>query len=165
MSKKKRSAELIAVKVMQEQRWAFERRLEHKSYAQMRDLVARPASEGGLGYDVSEPRLRSLVDGYRERMVEVEAVNLAEHRDRELADLDMVQRYALAAINKAAAAHSFDEKAVAAFVKAGEQRRKLLGLDAPAESRVEVVASDAVTNELNEMLARAGRPPIESPRD
>ncbi|MGW4927986.1 hypothetical protein ACWEOH_02440 [Agromyces sp. NPDC004153] len=164
MSKKKRgtseATELIAVKVMTEQRWAYERRLEHRSYAQMRELVARPEADGGLGYDVSEHRLKSLVGGYRDRMAEVEVMHVEEHRERELTDLDMVQRYARAAMEKAAAAGSFDDKAVDRFLKAGESRRKLLGLDSPAEAKVDVSNDEAVTEELNAMLARAGRGPL-----
>lgn len=158
--KREQLAELVALRTLQEQRWAADRRLEHLSYRAMRERAARPESAGGLGRDLSEHRLKRLVEDYRERMAGVEVVELAEHRERELHDLDMVQRYALAAMEKAASASAFDEKAVDKFLKAGAERRKLLGLDMPVVAKVEVVHKDAVTVELNEMLARAGRKPM-----
>lgn len=158
--KNRQHAELVAVRVLREQEWAFARRLEHKSYHQMRELASRPESAGGLGRDVSEHTLRKLVEAYRDRMAEVEVVNLAEHRERELHDLDLAQQLCRAAMAKAAEDGRIDVSATALFAKLGESRRKLLGLDMPVESRVEVVHHDAVAEELNAMLARAGRGPV-----
>lgn len=163
MTKKAKRNELIAVKVLHEQRWAFEQRLAHLSYHDMRLKASKPAASGGLGYDVSEHRLKGLVAGYRERMAEVEAVELEEHRERELNDLDVVQRLAFASMRKAAEHPEFpslDKDAAALYLKTGESRRKLLGLDAPQQVKAEVVVKDAVTEELNAMLERAGRKPI-----
>lgn len=50
-------------------------------------------------------------------------------------------------------------QALREYRTAGESRRKLLGLDAPAKTRTEVVNRDAVTDELNAMLARASGEP------
>lgn len=161
MSKKAKRSELIAVKVMAEQRWAYERRLEHYSYRDMASLVMRPVEAGGLGYPLSESALKGLVRGYRERMADVEAEDLDEHRARELADLDLAQRLALVAMRAAAQAEELDVTATTLYLKAGESRRKLLGLDMPVTAKVDVTVHDAVTEELNAMLSRAGRPPIE----
>ena len=170
MGKKAKRAELISVKVLHEQRWAYERRLEHLSYHEIRVLSANMPEHGGLGYDVSEHRLKGLVAGYRERMAEVEAEELGEHRARELHDLDMIQREAGRAIDATRANPpvdaqgnliTFNDKAVARYLEVGRERRKLLGLDQPVKAEIEVTTRDAVTEELNAMLARAGRPPIE----
>lgn len=160
MTKKAKRNELIAVKVMHEQRWAFEQRLAHLSYRDMRVKASLPPARGGLGYDVSEHRLKGLVTGYRERMAEVDAIELDEHRERELHDLDVVQRLALASMQKAASLEALDVHGTGIFLKAGAERRKLLGLDAPQQIKAEVVVKDAVTEELNAMLERAGRKPI-----
>lgn len=191
MGKKAKHAELIAVKVLREQRWAYERRLDHLSYHEIRLLSSAPVERGGLGYDISEHRLKGLVTGYRERMAEVEAEELDEHRARELADLDRVHRSLVSLIedpvDRAASApvaaafgyRTVDElianapgsvimredktrlAALAQLRAVGESRRKLLGIDAPQQIKADIVMHDAVTEELNAMLARAGRPPIE----
>lgn len=168
MTPKARLSELIAVQTLREQRWAFDARRAHLSYREMRTLANRPEREGGLGYDLSEHALKRLVDGYRERMTEVEAINIDEHRERELADLDLVQREAAAtiratnaAIDRAAEIGALDVHATKLKLGAidryrvvGESRRKLLGIDAPQQIKADVVVRDALTEELNEMLAR-----------
>lgn len=175
MGKKAKHADLLAVKVLREQRWAYERRLDHLSYHEIRVLSSAPPEHGGLGYDVSEHRLKGLVTGYRERMAEVEAEELDEHRARELADLDVAQRRvdaiaenAARAVARAAELEALDVHASKVMLDAtaqrraiGESRRKLLGIDAPQQIKADVVVRDAVTEELNAMLARAGRAPIE----
>lgn len=50
--------------------------------------------------------------------------------------------------------------ALAGLERVGAERRKLLGLDAPSQLVVDITNHDAITDELNEMLARAGRKPI-----
>jgi hypothetical protein len=187
MTKTKRN-ELVEVRVMAEQRWAYERRMERLSYRAMRSLVIE-APPAGLGYDLSEHQLKALVTGYRERMAGLEVETLEEHRERELADLDEQHRALVALLDpvdrvasaKVAAGLGFasveelaraepallvlrDDKvriaALSSLRAVGESRRKLLGLDAPTQLKAEVTVRDAVTEELNEMLARAGRKPI-----
>lgn len=173
---------------LREQRWAYERTLDHLSYRAMRELV-REAPPVGLGYDLSEPTLKALVTEYRDRMADVEARTLDEHRERELEDLDAQHRTLVALLDpidraasaKTAKALGFesveamaqaepgllvlrDDKvlltALAQLRAVGESRRKLLGLDAPQQIKADVVMHDAITEELNDMLARAGRKPI-----
>lgn len=187
-------SELIAVRVLHEQRWAYERALEHLSYREMRTLANRSPARGGLGYDLSEHALKALVKGYRDRMAEVEARTLEEHRERELADLDDEQR-ALAGLTgaidlerAAIIAKHFGYDSVEAFVidnptadvwrddgvrlrahrerrAAGESRRRLLGLDAPVSAKVEITHRDAVLDDLDAALAAAGLDPLKVPRE
>lgn len=157
------SRDLIAVRVLREQEWAYARRLEHLSYQQMRVLVNEPAERGGLGYDLSLQALKGLVKGYRDRMREVAAVDLDEQRERELHDLDVMQR----ALGRQLAVDERDGKRldpalVREYRALGAERRALLGLDAPTVARVELTDHAAVTAELNEMLVRAGHKPIET---
>jgi hypothetical protein len=184
----------ILPQVLREQRWAYERRIEHYDWAAMRMLANRDVEDGGLGYDLSEQALRGLVRAYRNAMAEVEVEDLEEHRARELVDLDRQHREILQltepvdwqATAKAAAAYGYrdvheavraepgliclrDEKTrLAAWAQLraiGESRRKLLGLDAPQQIKADVVVRDAVTEELNAMLARAGRKPVKAATD
>lgn len=182
MTPKADRSELIAVRVLHEQRWAYERTLEHLSYRAMRTLANHPPERGGLGYDLSEHALKSLVKGYRDRMAEVEARTLEEHRERELADLDDEHRMLSELLGPidtgraAVIAKHFGYDSIEAFVidnptadvwrddgvrlralrerrAVGESRRRLLGLDAPQSVKVDVTTHDAVADELNAMLA------------
>lgn len=187
---KSRYNELVAVRVLHEQGWAYEQRLAHVSYRAMRIAANAAPGAGGLGYDLSEHALKSLVGGYRARMADVLATDLDEHRERELADLDAQHRALAALVDpidrnatlKAGQVEGFDGVdaivahapelvvlrsdatvigALAALRQIGESRRKLLGIDAPASLKVDVTQHDAVVDELNAMLARAGKTPIE----
>ena len=86
MNGEARSIEDVAA--LREQRWAYERRLERLSYAEVRDLAARPVSEGGLGRDMAVSALKQRVRDYMATMREVETETRDEHRARELAGLD-----------------------------------------------------------------------------
>lgn len=183
MTPKAKLNELISVREMAAQRWAYERRLEHLSYREMAELAAAPEGFGGLGYLISEAQLKGLVMRYRDRMAEIEEASLDEHRERELADLDRQHRALVTFLDpvdrletkRAAEALGTteddpriialrDDKVRLAALRemraVGESRRKLLGLDAPQQVRAEVVVKDAVFDELNDMLARAGAEPI-----
>lgn len=184
---------LLLSRTLTEQQWAYERVLEHLSFREMRQRVSAPVERGGLGYDLSESALRGLVRGYRERMADVERHDLELHRERELNDLDALHRHLAAivadpvdwnATRLAALELGYTDvreaierepnllrlhnpatvmNAVRELRGVSESRRKLLGLDAPAKTDVQVTMRDAVTDELNAMLARAGREPIEVP--
>lgn len=159
--KKRRDGdELLARRVVHEQEWAYARWLEHRSYHQMRVMAGKPVSQGGLGYDLSLDALRGLVAGYRETHGE-QTMTRAEYIERELHDLDVAQQLALASMQKAADAGTLDVHGTKLYAELGAQRRKLLGLDMPAEVKVDVTNHDAVTEELNAMLARLGEKPVE----
>ena len=51
-------------------------------------------------------------------------------------------------------------RALRLLVEVSDSRRKLLGLDAPTEHKIDVTVTDAATAELNAMLAEAGLEPI-----
>lgn len=53
-------------------------------------------------------------------------------------------------------------RALAEVRAQSESRRKLLGVDAPTETKIDVTITDAATAELNAMLAEAGLPPVET---
>lgn len=156
MSPKPRHSELVAVQVLREQQWAYARRLEHLSYRDIRRLAVAPPDEGGLGYDISEQGLKGLVKGYLESMREVLAPERDELIAREAAMLDLATRHAVASLRRAEDAREFDPTGLDALLKVSDRRRKLYGLDAPTEARVEVHAYDGATAELNAMLAEAG---------
>jgi hypothetical protein len=165
MSKKKRrtdGCEVAELRIEESKRWAYERRLEHLSYREMARRSIEAPEDGGLGYYLGPDALKGRVTKYREDMTVALAEDRAEHVERELNDLDTVQRLALAAMRKGAAIGALDVHASNLYLKAGVERRKLLGLDAPVESKVDVTVRDAVTDELNAMLAEAGIAPIES---
>jgi hypothetical protein len=152
---------MLAARTLHEQEWAHARWLEHRSYQQMRMMAGKPIEEGGLGYDLSLDSLRGLVAGYRATHGE-QIMTKAEYIERELHDLDVAQQLALAAMQKAATDNTLDAAAVKLYADLGAQRRKLLGLDAPIEAKVDVVHRDAITEELNDMLKRAGRKPLKT---
>jgi hypothetical protein len=187
--------EVTDAATLAEQRWAYERRLERRSIADMVELAKLPRERGGLGKAMSTTTMSRRVRHYVADMREVETETRDDYRHRELANLDTQQRAFAELTNRVDIESSIlrarrltglslsidevwqdvpeaivmrDERvvlnALAGMVRVAESRRKLLGLDAPTESRVEVVSNDAVTAELNEMLARAGRPPIPAPR-
>lgn len=172
--KKAKRAELIAVRVEAEQRWAYAQRMAHLSYTEMRAKSALHPDAGGLGYPLSEHALKGLVNTYLEKMREVHEVNTQELVQRELADLDMQQRRAAIvaelAAESMARAHEIDAldvhggklllEADAKARAVGESRRKLLGLDQPTRIEADVTVKDGVLEELNAMLGRAGRKPI-----
>lgn len=50
--------------------------------------------------------------------------------------------------------------AAAGLLRVSESRRKLLGLDAPTETHVDVTTHEATLEEANEALARLGYKPL-----
>lgn len=153
-------ADVVLARTLVEQEWAHGRWLQHESWTQMRVTAGRPPSDGGLGYDLSIQALKGLVDGYRQRVGDLTATR-EQHIERELNDLDLAQQLALRSMAKGAEAGALDVHGTKLFVDIGRERRKLLGLDAATKIEADVVHRDAVTEELNAMLVRAGRPPIE----
>lgn len=152
-------AELIETRVLREQDWAYEQWLEHVSWQGMRARVNRHPDDGGLGYDLSIDALRGLVAGYREREGLVELTR-DEARERRAHDLDLVHRAARASMRKAATVGALDVHAAKLLLEVGRDEAKHYGTDEPVVAKVDVTHRDAVTEELNAMLARAGRDPI-----
>lgn len=181
MSRTPDSRDVIAVRVMQEQEWAFDQRARHVSYREMRRRVNLSRAGGGLGYDLSEHALKGLVNGYMERMRETLEESPDFYRTRELADLEDQYRTAAAmaeAIDEAGTmlaayadgydnveaylaagnAPAFrDEKvrlaALAQLRSIGERRAKLLGLDAATAHKVDVTVTTALDAAVAELEA------------
>ncbi|MCU1617780.1 MAG: hypothetical protein JWO98_5320 [Frankiales bacterium] len=149
--------EIIQARVWREQEWCFSLRSQHLTIRMIRRRTILPPDLGGLGYDLSEHAIKGLIRGYLERMREVDEESLEEHRSRELADLDMVQRLALESMARYQRAGHYDEKATDRFMKAGEMRRKLLGLDAVVTSHIDVTVTDATDAAIADLAAELDR--------
>lgn len=188
MSKPRFGQDLIDARIERESRWCYERRLERMTMRDIADLAARHPDEGGLGNRISAQTVHRRIKHYHEQMLELESETHAEARGREIelldktsraaADLvDPVDRAATAKMRAVAQARGDDPndprlvvlrddtvrvRALKLLVEVSDSRRKLLGLDAPAEHNVNVTVTDAATAELNAMLAEVGLPPVES---
>jgi hypothetical protein len=154
------AADLIEARVAVEREWCYAGWLTHKTPRQLAAESMRPAERGGLGYYLGVPAVRGLIE--QARADHGALVNREAQVERELHDLDLVQQLAMASMRRAAEVEALDIHAMKAFTEAGAQRRKLLGLDEATKVEATVTTRDAVTEELNAMLARAGRDPIEA---
>lgn len=165
MTPKPKRSELIALRVMQEQQWAYACSLEHLSYRDMRQLANCPPEYGGLGYDLSEHALKGLVRGYLDRMRTVLEADRDELIAREANDLDTLTRLGMAGLRRAAALEELDVHAAKLVLDTSKARRSLYGLDAPTETKIEVTTRDGVLDDLNAALARLGEQPVKVSRD
>lgn len=174
--------ELIAVRVMKEQEWAYEQRSRHLSYREMRRRTHLPKEQGGLGYDLSEHALKGLVNGYLERMRDTLQEQPEFYMYRELSDLEEQYRAAAEMVSPidrertliAAYLAGYDD--VDAYLKAepsgfvlrdekvrlaalvalrqiNERRAKLLGLDAVQTHKLDVTVTDAVDADIARLAA------------
>lgn len=185
MSTPKR-AELIEARVIAEEDFALEAWRARIPFPEMR----RRALDV-LGYTLSESALRSLVKSARARHGDLSMTReeRAERMQEEIderarrARFDLAKWHAAAQEPQPERSEYFDSidyrdalkawgarieaanKAIAEadrrLAAAQKDERDLHGLNAPTRIEAEVTTRDAVTDELNEMLARAGRPPIE----
>lgn len=158
-----RQSELIAVRILHEQEWAYEAWRQRLSYAAIARRSALPVSEGGLGYPLSGQIVKSRLDGYRERMRPLLESSVESARERQVAELDELSRLAQAALAKAAAGGSIDRDAARLLLDIHAREAKLLGLDVPVKVDLEVVTRDAIIDELNEELAALGEDVVERP--
>jgi hypothetical protein len=160
---------VILARVLREREWCYAGWLAHKTWTQLRVEAARPESEGGLGYDLSIQAIKGLVEAARADRGDLH-LDRDAHIERELHDLELLQQEAMRAVIEQRNSPPVDAQgnlklfaidAAKFYAELGEKRRKLLGLDAATKIEAEVTHRDAVTEELNAMLARAGREPIE----
>jgi signal transduction histidine kinase len=161
-SKVPKPAEMIALKVQHEQQWAYSLRLEHMSYPQMRQVANLPADRGGLGHDISEHGLKTLVAGYAETMREVLAVDRTELIERQQHELDELARAARRALAKADAVGVLDKDAAKVLLDVQKREETLYGLAAPTEANVTVTSRDGVLDDLNAALARMGEKAVKA---
>lgn len=153
-----RRGELIAVRVLREQDWAYNAWRQRLSYAEIARRSALSEREGGIGYALSEYVVKQRLDGYRERMRPMLEANALASRERQVAELDELSRLAQAALAKAAAGGVLDKDAARLLLDVHAREAKLLGLDAPTAIVAEVVSRDAIIDELNETLIALGEP-------
>lgn len=153
MTPKPKHAELIAVRVLREQQWAYARRLEHLSYRAMRQAANLPVEQGGLGYDLSEHALKGLVAGYLADQRDVLAADREELLARQQADLDELARAARASLRRAAEVKALDVHAAKLLLDTLASERRLHGLDAPTEQRIDVTVTDATDKAIAELAA------------
>lgn len=180
------STEVVDPRIEREARWCYERRLERMTMRDIAALSGRHPDEGGIGTPLSFPTVSRRVRHYHAMMLEVESETRDEARGREVEVLDRAARDAadlIGPIDRAATAKRQalvkreggdphdpalvvlrDEavrlRALKLLVEVGAERRKLLGLDAPTETHIDLTITDAATAELNAMLAEAGLDPI-----
>lgn len=175
--------DVTSIRELQEQRWAYERRLERMQFVDMADRAALPVERGGLGYPVGAKVLAKRVRAYVAFNAEAEAETRDEHRARELAGMDRRQRAHMEHVDRVDAQASMvnalrstgllmsledimrdhpecvelrDERVIlaawAAIEKIAVERRKMLGLDAPAEAHV--VVTTAADQQLADLAAQ-----------
>lgn len=160
MSKKK-SAALLEARVATEREWAYARWLERLTWAQMRQAAILPPERGGLGYDLSPSALKGLVTQARADMGDT-AMSREERVERMQAENDSMMRQLKAEIAEAVKTWgTIPEKAAKLLLDYQKREVELHGLAAATQVEATVVHKDAVTEELNAMLVRAGRKPIE----
>lgn len=149
-----RESELIAIRVLREQDWAYSAWRSRLSYSEMSRRSSLSPDDGGLGYRLSEQQIKKRLDGYRERMRPFLEANAVTARERQIAELDELSRLAQAALVKAAAGGKIDRDAARLLLDIHAREAKLLGLDAPTTVVADVRTRDAVAEELDAMLAR-----------
>lgn len=183
-------SELVAGEVLQEERWAYERRVHDRmTFRDMSELSVLPQSEGGLGRILSPATLTRRVKDFRLWYVKLEEETREELRSREVEGMDVRQRAHMTMVSRIdrdatmLAARQLmgrnmpiddileecpevvvlrDERIILAALqgieRVAEQRRRLLGLDAPVEVNANVSVHDAATEDLAKALAEAGIP-------
>lgn len=159
MSKKKTAA-LVEARVARERQWAYDRWLERLTWAQMRVLAQLPPERGGLGYDLSPSALKGLVTQARADMGDT-AMSRDERIERQTAELDAIARSLRKRIAAADEMGGVDVHATKLLLETQKREEILHGLAAATQVEATVVHKEAIVEELNEMLARAGRKPIE----
>lgn len=151
-----RQGELVAIRTLREQDWAYEAWRQRLSIPEIARRSALSEADGGLGYALSVQQVRTRLDGYRDRMKPILEANAAASRDRQLAELDELSRLAQAALAKAAGGGTIDVAAAKLLLDIHAREAKLLGLDAPTAVVAEVVTRDAIIEELATELAALG---------
>lgn len=188
MSKPRFGSDIVDPRIEREARWCYERRLERMTMRDIAELSSLHPDDGGLGNRISTQTVHRRVKHYHAQMLELETETRDEARGREIELLDKTSRAAADLVDPVDRAATAKRRAVVAsmggnpddpgnvilrddtvrlralklLVEVSDSRRKLLGLDAPAEHNLNVTVTDAATAELNAMLAEVGLPPVES---
>lgn len=148
--------EVIVAKIAIEEQWAYDNKIARLSFAQMSQVAELPPARGGLGYPIPASTLRQRAADYFDRIKGTLQTGVDERRARQEGEIDELIRLAVADIRTARAAGDVKASAEAEMrlLRYQEREAKIFGTDAPQRIETEVTTKDAVTEELNAMLAR-----------
>ena len=159
MTKGKPGTDLIEARVAHEQQWIYDAHLAGHTKPMIRALALRPVEEGGLGRVVSFGEVRAAIDAIRSSNGSIIGTK-DERVERASLLLDEQIALGLAARRRAAAEDRIDYDAEKLIASALDRKAKLHGDDAATKIEADVTTHDALADELNAMLARAGRDPV-----
>lgn len=164
MTADKRTRDVVLAKTVNEERWAYARRMQRLSFEQMEELSAAPVERGGLGYVVPVRILKRRADAYFEQMRATVSDERATRAERQSYEID--ERARAARADFVAAREVGDAKAVEAadrrLAAAMKDERELFGLNAPTRVETTVTTRDGVLDDLNAALMSLGRDPVET---
>ncbi|KQR86519.1 hypothetical protein ASF96_09140 [Microbacterium sp. Leaf179] len=147
---------MIAAKIAIEEQWAYDNKVARLSFAQMSRLAECAPAQGGLGYPIPASTLRIRAADYFTRIRSTLKTSVDERRARQEGEIDELVRLAVADIRTARAAGDVKASAEAEMrlLRYQEREAKIFGTDAPQRVEAEVTTKDAVSAELDAMLAR-----------
>ena len=151
--------------------WLYARHVEGLSLDAIKTLCAMPRDDGGQELVLSVTTVWRRIKERRAERLAMLGENIDADRLTKLEKIDQAERgYRRLAVPSYLNAYGEvverDERVVLAaldgILKCVREAAKLLGLDAPVKSAVELVVHDGVTTELNAMLAELGLPTIDA---
>lgn len=158
MTERDTSSELVSLRVLREQRWVYEHRMQRRTWHDIVKMTAWPVDKGGLGYPLGVGTLRALHRTYIAEALEAEERTRDEHVHNAVLELDHMQRLvegAFADYTERKRQHgepvsvSTVITVTSQVLRIHESRRRLLGLDAPTK----VDATVTVERDLDAELA------------
>lgn len=152
----KKGTDLLAAKVAAEQQWIYEAHLAGYTKPRIRALALESPDAGGISRRLSMGEIREAINAVRTAQGSV--IGTREERIEKTSHiLDEQIELGLAARRMAAADNRIDYDAEKLIAAALDRKAKLHGDDAAQRVDVDVTTHDRVTEELDAMLARAGR--------
>lgn len=154
-----KGTDLIEARVAAEQQWIYDAHLSGMTKPRIRALALEPVESGGLGRVVSYSEIRAAIDAVRAANGSI--IGTKEERvERASLILDEQIMLGLAARRAAALENRIDYDAEKMIQAALDRKMRMHGDDAATKIEAEVTTRDAVAEELNAMLLRAGRDPV-----
>lgn len=156
----KPAQELILARVLYEREWAYERRIvDGLPWQAIRSLGVRPDELGGINRNLGVGTLKGMV---AEHMAEQGVMHgtREERIERRQLELDALALMARSSLARAAESGALDVHAAKILLDARAAEAKMHGDDAALRIEADVTTHDAVSAELDALLARAGREPI-----
>ena len=150
-----KQADVIEARVAREQQWIYDAHIAGYTKPRIRALALEPVARGGLGRAVSMSEIRTAIDEVRTAQGSI--IGTREERiEKRHALYDDQILLALAARQKAAELGTIDVQAEKLLLDVLAAQGRMHGDDAALRVEAEVTTRDAVTDELNAMLARLG---------